>query len=287
MKRFISILVLAVAVTGFSADVLIPLSQLGISPATNRSVLIKSEWLNPTNTIGLPNAFIARTGTNTSVTVSNVPEAILNIEVMAPPNRLAFSIYVPETNVTLNAADLRGVGTGGRLDPNRYSWSVRASDARYARAGSVGGATNVVLDGATNVNLGGVFRYPAKADMGSIPLTQSVEGWPALRYPNGTIFAIAVSYYAGPSFEPRVDLYLPGSNVKFWDGVAGKLQIPEGLYGYDGRPLIEYDYDSEEYIYSGNGRGLTDISIVLTNSAGAAFRVLVNSSTNGLIFIPQ
>lgn len=152
MKKIFSILMLS-AFAASAANVVFNLVELGASPQTNRAVLIKPEWLNPTNAVGLPNASILRSGTNTSVTLSNCPEAVLNIEVMAPPSRMTFSIYVPDTNTTLQAADLRGQGTAGRLDPNRYSWSVRASDARYARLGSAGGAldTNQVRGISENV----------------------------------------------------------------------------------------------------------------------------------------
>jgi hypothetical protein len=291
-----------------AADLNFSLTALGAGTTTNRVIVVRPEWQNPTNTIGLADATLLRTGTNSSVTLSNVPESILAVEIMAPPARTVFSIYVPDTNGTLNVADMRGLGTGGKLDPNKYSWSVRASDARYAQIGSTNvnplvtsdsatvtfsgdgtagsplsasaSVTNLDNAGGTNLDVTGVFRATGKDYFVNVPIIgNNFDGYPVLRYPNNVTFAYLTVPGSGPGGAACLLQYPDGA--KMFDSSDGYFRVELGIKDGMGRPIITYNWDNDTYEFSGAGGG-----IFLTNAAGSRFTLIVNSATNGFDFLP-
>jgi hypothetical protein len=334
MKKLFTIALLILA-TGClpGAEVEFNLAALGTSPATNRAILIRPGWLNPTSSIGLQDATILRTGTNQSVTLSNCPEAILSVEIMAPPARTVFSIYVPDTNGVLGAADLRGQGTGGRLDPNRYSWSVRASDARYARKSGITTSNSASVtftgDGTSTNPLVGTFGgiLTGTNYLGTIissGTSTAADGANSQAFGNSTIASGATSHAigsattaSGGSSHAQGSLTVASGGYSHAEGLGSVASgTASHAQGFGSTAAGEYSFaagylasalhdntfvwsDGTEVSSSTNAQvtlnaangyrllgGPVEGRFIFTNAAGSRFVLIVNSSTNGLTFVP-
>lgn len=148
MKALISTLILTAAVACVAqTHVVFNFVDLLANPATNRTLVIQQ--LQPIR----GNLFEYPSGTNTSVTVSNMAVADYSCQIKAKGTSapINFSITVTATNLgTVQATNIPSVVTQTYPESYKSAWTIAASDARYMSATNSAGTVSVYF--ATNSN---------------------------------------------------------------------------------------------------------------------------------------
>jgi len=117
---------------------------------TNRQVLVTPLWLTASGAVPVYDRKRLVSDATGTLWVTNMMVGVYDCDVMGPPDKTSFWIYVDPSNAVQNAATHMVVRTNVTAGPERLAYSMSASDARYAPAGTT--VANVLFssDGMTN-----------------------------------------------------------------------------------------------------------------------------------------
>lgn len=132
VKRLIFIVIALCFIVNAQATVLqIDLPYFNCNPTTNRPVT----WQAQSPTIG--NLFTGYSDSNGSVFFTNVPNTLLNINILAPPAKTFIQVQLLAGDTgTVNATNRLASGSSSTVPTGQTAWAIATSDQRYQLNGS-------------------------------------------------------------------------------------------------------------------------------------------------------